>query len=256
MNSSRRSLLPIVFLALNATVFAQLDRCLDAHGGLATWKGFGTVEYDQTWISAKGGKKDHQLFDLQSRDGLITSDHYTLGTSKGEVWIKPALDALGGMPPRFYMWTPFYFFSMPFVFADPGAMRESLGKRIFQGQEYDAVKIAFKKGTGDTPDDFYVGYVDPKTGLLKLASYIVTFPMMRKGRPIDQLEHHAIVFQEWQKVDGLLVPKVAPFYKWQNENIEGEPLGTIEYSNVHFLKDEPGAEQFAKPTDAVIAPLQ
>jgi hypothetical protein len=44
--------------------------------------------------------------------------------SKGEVWIKPALDALGGTPPRFYMWTPFYFFGMPFVFADPGGQSD------------------------------------------------------------------------------------------------------------------------------------
>jgi hypothetical protein len=128
---------------------------LDAHGGVAKWKSYGAVEFDLTWTSAKGTKKDHQLFDLRSRAGLITSDKYTLGNSNGEVWIKPGLDALGGTPPRFYMWTPFYFFGMPFVFADPGATAESLGKKSFQGQEYDSFKISFKKGTGDTPDDFY-----------------------------------------------------------------------------------------------------
>ncbi len=94
--------------------FAQLDRAFEAHGGVTKWKGFGSVEFDQTWTSAKGVKTDHHVFDLRSRDGLITSDAYTLGASGGEVWIKPALDALGGSPPRFYMWTPFYFFGMPF----------------------------------------------------------------------------------------------------------------------------------------------
>jgi hypothetical protein len=154
------------------------------------------------------------------------------------------------------MWTPFYFFGMPFVFADPGAMAESLGKKNFQGQDYDAFKITFKKGTGDTPDDYYLIYIDPASHQLKLAAYVVTFPAMRKGRPIDQLKPHAILFKEWQKADGLLVPKTAPFYKWTGENIEGDPLGTLEFSNVHFSKKSPDPSKFAKPADAVVAPLE
>ena len=138
---------------------------------------------DLTWKSARGERKDHQLFDLRTRTGLITSEKYTLGSNGKEVWIKPGLDALGGTPPRFYMWTPFYFFGMPFVFADPGAKQESLGKKSFRGQEYDAVRITFAKGTGDTSDDYYVAYIDPATAQLKLVYYIVTYPAMRKDRP-------------------------------------------------------------------------
>ncbi len=142
------SLLSLLFVS--SALAQQLDPCLEAYGGLTKWKSYGSLEFDQTWTSAKGVKKDHQLFDLHTRSGLITSDSYTLGAANGEVWIKPALDALGGTPPRFYMWTPFYFFGMPFVFADPGALQESLGKKTFQGQEYDAVKITFQKGTGSS----------------------------------------------------------------------------------------------------------
>lgn len=251
-----RQLLPLVLLALATPVFAQLDRSLAAHGGLEKWRGFAGVAYDLNWKSAKGERREHQLFDLRTRAGLITSDHYTVGNSNGEVWTKPGLDALGGTPPPFYMWTPFYFFGMPFVFADPGAMQKSLGKKSYRGQEYDAVKITFAKGTGDTPDDYYVAYIDATSGQLKLVSYVVTFPAMRKGRPVDQLEPHAIVFQEWQMVDGLRVPKVAPFYKWTGSDIEGEPLGRLEYSNVHFLTQGPEAVKFQKPSDAVAAPLR
>lgn len=245
-----------VLFALGATAFAQLDRACEAQGGLAKWKSYGSVEFDLVWTSAKGTIKDHQLFNLHSREGLITSANYSLGTSKGEVWIQPNAAALGGKPPRFYMWTPFYFFGMPFVFADPGTMQEALGKKTFQGHEYDAIKVTFKKGTGDTPEDFYVAYVDPSSGQLKLVSYVVTYPMMRKGKPIDQLEQHAIVFQEWQEAAGLKVPKIAPFYVWKNENIEGEPLATLEFSNVHFSEKAPDGSKFAKPDGAVIAPME
>jgi len=246
----------IALFALNATAFAQLDRAFEAQGGLTKWKSYGAVEFDLSWASAKGTKKDHQLFDLRSREGLITNAAYSLGASKGGVWIKPNPAALGGTPPRFYMWTPFYFFGMPFVFADPGTIHEALGKKSFQGHEYDAVRVTFKKGTGDTSEDFYVAYVDPSTGQLKLVSYVVTYPLMRKGRPIEQLEQHAILFQEWQEAGGLKVPKSAPFYVWKNENIEGEPLATLEFSNVHFSEPSPDAAKFAKPDGAVIAPME
>ena len=242
--------------SLAAPCFGQLERCLDAHGGIGRWQSFGTVEYDLTWENANGARKDHQLFNLRTRDGLITSAGYTLGSSQGEVWIKPALEALGGTPPRFYMWTPFYFFGMPFVFADPGAKRESLGKRSFQGREYDAIRVTFQSGTGDSPDDYYVAYVDPNSAQLRLVEYVVTFPSIRKGKPLEQLEPHAILFEEWQQADGLLVPKVARFYNWKEGNIEGEPLGELTFSAAHFSQNTPDGSKFARPADAVVAPLQ
>ncbi len=186
---------------------------------------------------------------------MITSENYTLGAADGRVWIKPALDALSGTPPRFYMWTPFYFFGMPFVFADPGAVQEALGKKTFQGHEYDAVKVTFQKGTGDSSEDFYVAYVDPTSRQLKLVSYVVTFAALRKEKPMDQLDPHALVFEEWQQVGGLRVPKHGSFYNWKNENIEGAALGVMEFSNVRFSESSPNSSKFNQPADAVLAPL-
>ena len=53
----------------------------------------------------------------------------------------------------------------------------------------------------------------------------------------------------------LLVPKSAPFYKWTGSDIEGEALGRLEFSNVHFLTEPPDPAKFQKPTDAVVAPM-
>ncbi len=255
MIASLRWTLPSLLLALASPAFAQLQPCLEAHGGLAKWQSFGGLEFDLTWQNAKGAKHDHELFDLHSRDGLITSEKYTLGRDGGTVWIKPGLDALGGTPPRFYMGTPFYFFGMPFVFADRGTQQESLGKKTFRGQEYDAVRITFAKGTGDTSEDYYVAYLEPASGRLKLVYYVVTYPAMRKDKAVADLTPHAIVFEEWQSVDGLFVPKVAPFYKWTGSDIEGEPLGRLEFSQVHFLPQAPDAAKFRRPAGAVVAPL-
>ncbi len=254
--SARALFAAALVFALVPCSLAQIDRAVAAHGGMEKWQSYGAVEYDLSWASAKSTLKDHQLFDLRSRDGLITAANYSLGAKAGEVWIKPNAAALGGKPPRFYMWTPFYFFGMPFVLADPGAKHEALGKKTFEGREYEAVKITFAKGTGDSPDDFYVAYVDAESGQLKLASYVVTYPSLRRGKAIEELEQHAIVFQEWQEVDGLKVPKVAPFYLWKDGKIEGTPLATLEFSNVRFTKETPDAARFSKPSDAVAAPLE
>jgi hypothetical protein len=250
-----RRLLFASLLFLAGSAFGQIGETLDAHGGYEKWRAQAGVEFDLTWRSNKGDRHDHQLFDLGTRSGLITSEKYTVGSDHGQVWVKPALDALGGIPPRFYFGTPFYFFGMPFVFADPGSRQDSLGKKSFRGKDYDALKITFAKGTGDTPEDHYIAYIDPESKQLKLAIYIVTYPAMRQGKPLDQLEPHAIVFDEWQSVAGLLVPKKAQFYKWTGSDLEGSVLGALEYSNVHFLKEPPDEAKFKKPADAVVAPL-
>lgn len=245
----------VVIFSLATPCFAQLERCLEAHGSISRWRSFAGVEYDLNWEGGKGTRTDHQLFNLRTRDGLITSANYMLGSNKGEVWIKPGLDALGGMPPRFYMWTPFYFFGMPFVFADAGAQKESLGNKTVEGREYATIKVTFKSGTGDSPDDYYVAYVDPASGRLKIVQYVVTFPSLRKGKSLEQLEAHAIVFEEWQETDGLLVPKTARFHGWNDGNLHGEPAGKLRFSAIRFSVQAPDDSKFVKPADAVIAPL-
>ena len=114
--------------------YAQLNDAYDAHGGLESFKGYGTLEYDLDMeIDGVVSIKDHQLFDLNSRKALITSDAYLLGFNGDEAWIKPNMEALG-IPPRFYSSTPFYFFGLPFLFADPGVNLESLGTKELNGK--------------------------------------------------------------------------------------------------------------------------
>ncbi len=39
-------------------------------------------------------------------------------------------------------------------------------------------------------------------------------------------------------------------------HIEGEPLGVMEFSNVAFSEKSPESAKFAKPADALVAPLE
>lgn len=179
-------------------LIAQLDHAIEAHGRLEKFRVFGTVEYDlKNWPFGKNAPlTDHQIIDLQSRTVVIKSDNYTIGFDGNDVWIAPGSKALG-LPARFYAFTPYYFFGLPFLFADAGAQLESLGIKKLDGKEYDVVNVTFGTGVGDTPEDNYIAYFDKDTHQLRLAHYIVTFPLFVEGKQPEQLDRHAIVYDEW-----------------------------------------------------------
>jgi hypothetical protein len=65
--------------------------------------------------------------------------------------------------------------------------------------------VTYEAGVGDTPDDYYVLYIDPDSHRLKGCEYIVTYaeilpPDMKQTPP------HVLVFDEFETVEGLLVP--------------------------------------------------
>jgi hypothetical protein len=236
----------------SATSFAQLDEGLKAHGTIERFREFGTLEFDtrNSPFGKKSPLSDHHLVDLKSRKILITSRDYKIGFDGKDVWFTPK-DLPLGPPARFYVSTPFYFFGLPFVLADTGTVQKPMGKKLANGKEYDAVKITFKKGVGDSPDDFYIPYFDPKNHQLALVLYIVTYLPFRQGKSVDQMEMHSIVFNEWQNVSGLVVPKKVSFHSWKDEKL-GEGSGSYTYENVTFRKERPDANQFVKPDGAIV----
>ena len=232
--------------------YAQLKESYDAHGGLKTFKEFGTLEYDHEMEVTDVVKlNDHQLIDLNSRKVLITSDTYKIGFDGKEAWIAPNMTALG-LPPRFYSSTPFYFFGVPFLFADPGANIEPLGTKELDGKEYNAVKISYDPGVGDTADDDYVAYIDKDTNQLRILHYIVTYPALTQGKSKEELERHAAVYDEWQEVNGLVVPQKISFYEWSDDKLGDNLVGSMKFENVSFKKESPDPAIFQKPEGAEI----
>lgn len=242
----------IFILTFSSLSFAQMEESLQAHGGLDTFREYGTLEYDMLWqFGQYGGLKDHQLIDLDSRKILITGDAYKVGFDGNAAWITPGTDALP-LPARFYSSTPFYFFCLPFLFADPGVNLESLGSEELGEKGYSVVKVTYDEGVGDTPDDNYVAYIDRNTGRLELVHYIVTYPPLMGGKTVEALERHAAVYEKWQEVGGLLVPQKIVLYDWKGGMPAGEPRGSILFENVTFKKENPDPSQFAKPDGAEV----
>ncbi len=252
----KRLLRPLFAASLFASVVlaAPLDDPLRAHGGLEVWRTFGRLEFDLAWKFGAKALDDHQLFDLVSRDGRVQCERYAVGGSMaGDVWVMPEEKALGGTPARFYLWTPFYFFALPFVLADDGVKSEALGVRDFSGKQYDVVRCSFGAGIGDAPGDTYTCYFDRGTHRLKLARYLVTYFDKSAGAKKDAPAEHAIVFDEWQDVQGLVVPRRAVFFNWSGDGVTGEARGSADFTNVRFAKDRPSGQTFEKPASAVLA---
>jgi hypothetical protein len=224
-----------------------LQAAFEAHGGLDTWQQYGTLEYDLDRRLGDTEGQDRQTIDLQDRRVRIDADAYTIGYDGEQVWITPSKDALTyGAPPRFYSQTYFYFFAIPFVFADPGVNAESLGPRTLDGETYDVVRITYGENVGDSPDDQYVAYFDADAHRLHLVLYTVTYGPRTQEQP-----RSALVYEEWQTVGGLRVPKTARYYRWTGDGL-GQQVGEATFADVEFREARPPSTLFRKPDDAVI----
>ncbi|MBS0658498.1 MAG: hypothetical protein JSR82_09680 [Verrucomicrobia bacterium] len=243
-------------LLLSTTLLAAdpLAAPLQAHGGLEHWRKFRQLTYDLRWSGGPMPLEDRQLFDLVTRAGRIQCERYALGGSFVDgVWVMPNEQAVGSMPARFYLWTPFYFFSLPFVFADPGAMPKSQGVKSVGGVEYEVVEVRFKASAGDAPDDTYVAYFERPSGRLKMVCYTVSYFDGGESARQGKARQNAIVYEEWHEVQGLVVPKKATFRDWKDGQPGSAQRGTLEFSQVRFSETAPTPGNFEKPAGAVLA---
>ncbi len=159
-------------------------------------------------------------------------------------WITPADAEFPGA--RFHSLTWSYFLAAPYKLSDPGANVAETGARKMSGQEYDTAKLTFDAETGDAPDDWYFLYADSGSGLLGSMAYIVTFG---KDAAEAEQEPHAIVYGDYQDVEGIPVPMKWTFHSWNEaQGIHGDPIGVVTLDGFEFAAPPAGA--FDKPEDA------
>ena len=224
--------------AVNSRFPEAFEKSLAAHGGLEQFKQFKSLEYTlENWpFSQKGPLTDLQRVDLKNRKVLIEGTGYRLGYNGDEVWVENP-KALG-TPAEFYYATPYYFSLVPFVFADPGTRFEDLGIAELGNQQYHSIRVTYESGTGDTPEDYYILYLDPESYTVRVMTYIVSFPAFRQGKAVSELEPHVIVYKDFQDVEGLKMPHEFEFYNWNEETedlMEGARGGAV-FSEMKLLK--------------------
>lgn len=235
--------------ASNMDAYPELfQKALEAHGGLDVWRSFGSLKYDlETTLGEE--KKETHIIDLWTRKVRITGQGYILGMDGKDVWVSPSKEDFGRMSARFYHNLIFYFFSIPQVLADPGIVYEDLGERTLGDKTYRALKASFKEGTGDADDDLYIAHFNPETYQLEVLLYTVTYFSGEKHE-----NYNALVYDNWQTVNGLKVPASMVGYKFENGEI-GEVRYNTLFTGVEFKQEQPDQELFAVPETAEIDSL-
>ncbi|MDI9355779.1 MAG: hypothetical protein QM536_01980 [Chitinophagaceae bacterium] len=220
---------------LENNIPASLQKCLDYYGGVSTWKSFKSVEFDI--------EKEHHIIDLETRKVFISThdSSYSIGFDGKNVWVSPNMQIYGGTHPRFYHNLHFYFFSFPFILTDPGIKYTSLPEKTFQNTLYTPVSIKYEHNVGDSPQDEYILYIQKENGQLDFINYTATYFTQEASS-----QYNALVYDTWQEIQNIKVPRNYTFYKWSNDTIQ-ESRGSVLFENVIFKNTYPDSNLFVRP---------
>ena len=214
---------------------------LAAHGGLELWDSFSLLKFNRP--TDKGVVR--HLVDLKRRNEIISKDSaYTVGYLDNKTWVLP--DSSSFTNARFFKNLHFYFFALPFMSADEGVFHEDLGQKQFNGKLYNMVKLSYGKNIGDSPEDRYILYINDETKLLDMINYSVTYFDQSKGE-----KYNAIIYDSWQTINGLVLPKSFSGYKWENDSIGDKRYDNI-IEQVEFDSKPLNLDTFKAPENAYI----
>lgn len=222
--------------------FKQL---LDAHGDWSKWidaKSFSFAMVHETNLDW-----ENHYVNLEDRKVRIDADTWQIGNDGEKVWISPNRQAFQGKSVRFYHNLYFYFYSIPYIFTDPGITVEKTENKHVNGQSYEAFAVSFDENVGDSPEDRYFMLIDPATGRLAWVLYNVTF--FEK----TNTKMNALKYEDYRDAGGLVFPRVMTGYQFENDSTK-QISYQVSFSDV-ILVDKPMEDElFSMPDkNAVVA---
>ncbi|SFT56394.1 hypothetical protein SAMN05216474_1347 [Lishizhenia tianjinensis] len=206
---------------------------LNQHHQYAAFQSAGVFSADI--LLTFGGKQRldaKMLYDTQTQEtALYHSDGKKLVFTQDTVWLSP--DTASYPKARFDIFTWSYFMALPHKLNDEGLHFKEFPHKELEGKSYATQHLSFSNEVGDAPDDWYVLYQDTTSGLLHAAAYIVT---LNKDKATAEQDPHAIVYKDYQLVDGIPISTRWEFYGWRKEKGLTQKLGEASLSNLQFLK--------------------
>ena len=221
-----------------------IKEMISAHGGMEKWRSAPTVSFEDHFLQAGAQKPTVSQVTVEQGRRRAYLDFPELKAriawdgkrAWSENWQAP-------VPPRFMALLNYYFLNLPWLATDSGVNLNEPGKgKLWDDPtEYITVKMTFDAGIGDTPDDYYVLYIEPKTRRLKACEYIVTYASMlppgAKATP-----PHILVYESFATVEGLIVPTRYSIFE-KNHKL----LATCEIRNWSFKKPFDSARMTVPP---------
>ncbi|RAJ13216.1 DUF6503 family protein [Olleya aquimaris] len=216
----------------------HLTKVFDAHGGIDLWKSMKSLEYTQQ----KPEGKEVTLTNLLNRKALIDAPNYSIGFDGKQVWLLNKTEqAYKGYDPKYGYNLMFYFYAMPFILSDDGINYSETEPLVFEGVTYPGIKITYQNGVGETPEDQYLLFYNPNTYVMEWLGYTVNFVP-----GIDTTEFHFRRYNDWQTINGLLVPKSITGYGYKDDK-PTTPKAPNVFTDVKISTKAPDASLFEKP---------
>ncbi len=227
--------------AKNKNYPENLTKVFDAHGGLDTWKAMKSLIFTMD----KPDGKEVIMTNLNSREALLDNPESTIGFNGEQVWLlNKTEEAYKGYDPKYGYNLMFYFYAMPFILSDDGINYADAEPLVVEGVTYPGIQITYNAGVGETSDDRYVLYYNPTTYHMEWLGYTVSFVP-----GIDKKELHFRRYDNWQKVNGLLLPKTIVGYGYKDDK-PTEAKQSTEFIDVKLSKNEIASSKFVKPEKA------
>ncbi|MEO1259460.1 MAG: DUF6503 family protein [Bacteroidota bacterium] len=217
-----------------------LMKILSHHGTHSRWDKMEALSFQ---VKKNDGKETH-FIDLKSRRGRIEGPTYKLGYDGKDIWV--SADSIYEGNPDMYHNLYFYLFAMPFVLSDDGIEYEQAPPILFNGQQYPGLKISFKKGIGNSPNDEYFLHYDPRTYRMAWLGHTFTYFEKEKSPHINWIR-----YDDWQWNNKILLPKSITCYNAINGEITG-PSNNISFDSISINAYIPYQYNFEKPKRALV----
>ena len=215
----------------------EMSSIFEAHGGIERWNKMNSLSFE---LASRSGAEVHTI-SLKNRKCKIESKEWSIGFDGEDVWLKENKENAYKGNARFYHNLMFYFYAMPFVLADNGIDYAKMEETELDGLTYDAIKISYAEGVGDSPKDEYIIYFDRDTKKMTWLGYTVTFKDNQKST-----EWHFIKYSEWKDVNGLHLPVKLDWYTVEDNRPKGLKNSRT-FTNISINESGYEDEVFAKP---------
>ncbi|WP_296312609.1 DUF6503 family protein [Winogradskyella sp. UBA3174] len=220
----------------------SITKVFNAHGGIDIWNKMQTLSF--TMVNPNG--KEVTTTNLKTRAELIDTPTYTMGYNGSELWVNEKDDNEYKGNAKFYKGLMMYFYTMPLIVGDEGVIYKDTEPLVFEGKTYPGILISYEAGVGASSDDQYIIYYDPESGQMQWLGYTVTFGKDKKSK-----DFHFIRYNNWQTVNGLVLPKSMDWYTYEN-NVPVKKRNRIEFTNISVSEKAPDARLFLIPEGAKV----
>lgn len=222
----------------------EFKAVLDAHGDWSKWINAKAMSY--AMIHETNLTLENHFINLGSRHTRIDGSMFQIGFDGDSVWISPNRETFEGNSVRFYHNLYFYFYSIPYIFTDPGVTVEKVADRTLNGKAYKTFQAKMAEGTGESSKDQYFMLVDPATNMIEYLLYTVTF----FDNPTPTLS--ALKYEDYRDAGGIKFPRILTGYTFENDSTKGIRY-QVSFGDVLLLDEEFEESLFEKPEGAVFA---